>query len=439
MITGAADSWQARPDHFPPGAREPRPGPAPSAEAASASKRSWSTSSTMRAFGRPPETVLPVDDGRAARQCSGGLDRDMPHLGARDDIRRERDRHRKPIRRDDARTSSRTIERARLARDRRIEPRTRIASREHRLEPLEFERVAKTRLPVDEIELRPCREHDVRRLGIEADVELGRHALGIAAAVDRAAHDDKPRDALRQRGIHAQRQREIRQRRKRDQRQLARTLACEPHDRARRVLFFGQARCRRITGVAEAVGTVHEARIRRIEHERARAAGKHRRVGVEHFDELQRIARRMREPDVAADDRQRDDVRVRVRHHDRERIVDAGIGVDDQLGRGHVRILGGFARKYDGQPVEPAHALRRREDAHIDETRCTQPIDDVAPVVAKREDALRPQRIDMMHRLEQVLDDAIAHSRALDRLRAVVQRYREQHRAAGAQHAQQFR
>ena len=67
-----------------------------------------------------------------------------------------------------------------------------------------------------------------------------------------------------------------------------------------------------------------------------------------------------------------------------------------------------------------------------------QPIDDVEPVIAKRENAFRLQRIDVVHGLEQMLDDTVAQTCALDRVRAAVHRHREQHRAARAQHAQKL-
>ena len=59
---------------------------------------------------------------------------------------------------------------------------------------------------------------------------------------------------------------------------------------------------------------------------------------------------------------------------------------------------------------------RRRDDPRLGETRRAQTIDDVEAVVAEREDAGAAQRIDVVHRLHQMLDVAIAKARAFDRV-----------------------
>ena len=189
----------------------------------------------------------------------------------------------------------------------------------------------------------------MRRFGIEADVELDRHQVRVAAAGDRAAHHHQARDVRGQLRIHAQCQREVGQRRQCHQRQRARVLAREPDDGSRRM--FGPWRARRwqVSGIPETIRAVHEGGVRPRARQRRRGAGKHGHLAADDVEELERVADQVRQRHVAGDDGESRDIRVRMRHQDGQRIVDAGVGVDQEPAAGGIGgQIGGAGKRDEG-------------------------------------------------------------------------------------------
>ena len=99
----------------------------------------------------------------------------------------------------------------------------------------------------------------------------------------------------------------------------------------------GRARLRRGCA-AEPVGAVHDCRVAPARHhERPRGAGRHRHVlPPGQREHAQGVARRRLERQVARDRREREqlDLRAREREQDCDRVVDAGVAIDDER-RGH--------------------------------------------------------------------------------------------------------
>ena len=203
-------------------------------------------------------------------------------------------------------------------------------------------------VPADHLDRQARTERHARRFGIDPDVVFGRRR-DIALAARRAAHDDAAADLFGDAGIARQRQRDIGQGTQRHQRQ-ARLGVREPDDRVDRVLALRAAARRRIVAVAEAVAAVEPMRVFVRARQRSARAFEHGNVRTGDFGGVKRVARRLFEPDVAGDNRQRAyaNVRRRERHQDRDRVVGRGVGVDEKRAHG----IGG--------PVQTAAARRRK-------------------------------------------------------------------------------
>ena len=116
--------------------------------------------------------------------------------------------------------------------------------------------------PVGQVVALERLQRDVRRFGIEVEIELGRRR-DVAVAGDRAAHHHEAGDPLRQRGIQLERQRDVGQRAQRDQHQPPRVCVGQAQDGQSRVFVLGLACGRREADVAEAILPVHIAGVRR--------------------------------------------------------------------------------------------------------------------------------------------------------------------------------
>ena len=173
---------------------------------------------------------------------------------------------------------------------------------------------------------------DARRLRIVPDVEFGRRRdvarLGIGAA-----HDDEPLDEARQLGFAHQRERDIGQRPGRAEDEAPGMRARGGDDgvdsvtRAGLLLGLGQDR------MAEAGLAVDLARVPDRDRQRGRRARPDGNVGAPGKRENRpRVARRGGEGDVADDRGDAEDLRLFVRAgvEQRQRVVDAGVDVDDE-------------------------------------------------------------------------------------------------------------
>ena len=170
------------------------------------------------------------------------------------------------------------------------------------------------------------------RLGVEPDVEL-RRRRDVAEAVAAAHHRHAP-EARQQLGPQRRQQRDVRERPdRREQDGLVAALEDlgQQVDRVHR--HDGRARLghRR---AAEPVGAVHDGRVAiASHHERPRGTGRDGHVlAPGERQHAQRVARRRLERQVAGDRREREqlDLRAREREQDRDRVVDAGVAVDDE-------------------------------------------------------------------------------------------------------------
>ena len=179
----------------------------------------------------------------------------------------------------------------------------------------------------------------MRRFGIERDVEL-RRRRDVAVRGHRAAHDDQACDATHQRRIQLQRERDVRQRAERDDDQSPGMFVREAKQRERRMLAFGHALRRFVLGVAEPIAAVHVGRVARRMQQGRSGAGEDRRAAAHHVAQLQRVAHRVHDADVARRDRQADHLVVgRIEGHQQgERVVDAGVGIDEQRNAVHGRL-----------------------------------------------------------------------------------------------------
>ena len=184
--------------------------------------------------------------------------------------------------------------------------------------------------PIHQIEHRPGREHDVGGFRIEPDIELGWNETGVSPPVHGASHHDQPCHARWQLRIETQRQREIGERPERDQREFPGAFPGEAHECRGRCLVGCLAERRKVAGIAESVAPVHMAGILGSRGQRHLAAGEHRNLGTDHVQQLQRIADRVRKADIARRDRQGRDITAGMRHQDRQRVVHAGVGIDQQ-------------------------------------------------------------------------------------------------------------
>ena len=92
------------------------------------------------------------------------------------------------------------------------------------------------------------------------------------------------------------------------------------------------------TDIAEAIAPVHEGGVLvRHAHQWRGAAGEHGRGGTKQIHQGARIAHRMAQSHIAGGDAQARDIGMGMRHQDRQRVIHARVGIDQQLRSGHGR------------------------------------------------------------------------------------------------------
>ena len=184
---------------------------------------------------------------------------------------------------------------------------------------------------------------DARRLRIVPDVELGRRRhiarLGIGAA-----HDDEPLDEPRQFGLAHDGERDIGQRPGGAENEAPGMRARRGDDRIRRMQRMPRLVGRGQDRMAEAGLAVNFARVPHRDRDRRRRARPDGNVRPPRKRENGAgVSRRGRKRNVADDGRDAEDWRLVMGAgvEERERVVDAGVDVDDEgLGRiGHEGIL----------------------------------------------------------------------------------------------------
>ena len=183
-------------------------------------------------------------------------------------------------------------------------------------------------------------EHDPRRLRVHPDVELGRGRP--VALADGPAHEADVRDLRRQAGRGQQQLGDVGQRPRRDQRDRAgRRLEGRPQERERALGPHLGARLGEVGPVEPALAVDVVGDLERP-RERGRRPGRDRHVGpAEQREDPERVARRLAQPDVAADgrDAQHLELRPGERQRDREGVVVAGVAVqEDGDGHGYGRL-----------------------------------------------------------------------------------------------------
>ena len=209
----------------------------------------------------------------------------------------------------------------------------------------------------------PRAENDRRRLGVGPDVVF----RGVVDVAPRrgTAHDHEVPDPGRQPRLAAQRQRDVGQRARGDQRDLPGCGGDRFDDEIDGMPVLGGPHGRRQDRAAEAGVTVYVSRVERRAQQRRGAPGGHRYVWrADERRHRQGIPRRLGQPDSAGHGREAGqlDLRRGDREGDCERVVDAGIAVEDD-GGAHGEILSGrppgetarpCAGKTGGSPEETA-------------------------------------------------------------------------------------
>ena len=185
-------------------------------------------------------------------------------------------------------------------------------------------------LQADERERHAARDDDLRRLGVDPGVEL--RVRGAVAAPARAAHPHDPGDPLVHVGSRGQQVGDVRQRAGGDERDrlvgLAQHVGHELDRRPRVQLDVGVGE----VGAVEAALAVDVGGRVQLAAQRARRAGGDRHVAdAGQRADLQRVLGDRLEGAVAADRRDRPQVGERAagREEDRERVVVAGVAVED--------------------------------------------------------------------------------------------------------------
>ena len=176
-------------------------------------------------------------------------------------------------------------------------------------------------------------EHDSRGLWIGIDVELGRGG-GVTPRA-RPAHDHEglhqPRDA----GVFPQRKGDVGERAGGNQVDAPRRRADRLDDEVGRVGSRHGELCRRKHQIAETGLAMHVRGILRLAHERLVSARGNGHVGeAQVFAQLERVLRGVPQPDVAADRGHPHELEcgVAVREQQRERVVEPGVAVEQNLG-----------------------------------------------------------------------------------------------------------
>ena len=193
------------------------------------------------------------------------------------------------------------------------------------------------RVERDEVEREPGGEDPVRRLGIHVHVELGGRR-DVARHVHGAAHRHDAADELHRRRVRLERERQVRHGPERDDRQEALLPPGAVEDQRHGGGELAAAHRRPVVEVAEAVRAVVARSRHELPGERlGRADRDHRRrVGLAQGEEPADVRGGLLDRHVPRDRRDHldDDLRRVPRGEERERVVDPGVGVDEQ-GRCH--------------------------------------------------------------------------------------------------------
>ena len=194
------------------------------------------------------------------------------------------------------------------------------------------------RVERDQREVRePGAQDDLCRLRIDPDVELGggRRVPGLVGA----AHDDSPRDPLDDPRLEPDGQRDVGERTDRHQHDLVgRGEICvdEELGGTPRALDGPRWRDRQLARMHAAVAVEDLARDGEVVPQKRRGRPLvHRDVDPEEVEHAQCVVGAGGDRVVAVDGRRRDELQVGVEHreHERDRVVGAGVDVEDQLGR----------------------------------------------------------------------------------------------------------
>ncbi len=232
-----------------------------------------------------------------------------------------------------AATSRRRVERANIVEVGTEEPRTEGPEAVAERTETGHERVVDGHL-VGEIEAahqdarRAAAQHDVGRLGIEVDVELGR---GRHVAERAASHDRDAGDAVREAGIALQRERHVRERSRRDD-PYSGDGPRDVEQVCDRVVGNDGAREHGQHGTGQSGFAVHVLGVAervRPGGERRGGAGMYRHVDVEELQHPERVARGALETHVAGHGGDAEQLRPVRGDGDRDGIVMAGVAVED--------------------------------------------------------------------------------------------------------------
>jgi hypothetical protein len=122
----------------------------------------------------------------------------------------------------------------------------------------------------------------------------------------------------------------------RHQRDLSRVLARQTQDCVRRMLVGHTRHGLRKADIAQAIAPMHKCRIFFGQtHQRCRTTREDGRLGVHQIHQRARVAHRVRQTDVTGRDAQSKNIGMGVRHHDRQGVVHAGVGIDQKLWLAH--------------------------------------------------------------------------------------------------------
>ncbi len=194
----------------------------------------------------------------------------------------------------------------------------------------------------DHRDVDPALEHAPRGLGVGPDVELG--GRGAVALADRSAHQHDP---LRARvGLEREQERDVRQRPNRNHGELPVVLADLACEEADGMLGDRLARRRREIGAVETGLAVDVRRNRARPHERVRGALRDRHIrATAQLEHAQRVHGRLLDGLVADDGRHADELDLGRGHreHQRDRVVVAGVAVDEDRRRHQLFFFSQFS------------------------------------------------------------------------------------------------
>ena len=179
-------------------------------------------------------------------------------------------------------------------------------------------------------------KYHLRGFGIDPDIEL-RGRGRVAGTKDRAAHADDAADALLDLRFGREREGDVGKRSLRDERDGLRCAQQALDQEAHGIQARGRRGAeRQVTKAAEPIGAMtHPARPQRAQQGCERAGGHWQIAAPRGLQDLARVERALRRVHVSRGDGQRLDVQLgrAQREQDRQRIVHAGVSVDDDRDR----------------------------------------------------------------------------------------------------------